>query len=316
MAKMNITHIQFHIGDFLSGVMHMDNSEIGAYMMLIIAHYQAGQQGLQDDDTFLRKITKTNPKVWKRIRKNVLDKFYLEDGYWRHTRVMGEVQKMKKIRASKNEVSNQDRNPKEAVAKPLLGSQVENKPLKTNKTESPITYNHITYNQSKKKIYKKENNEFEEFWKLCPRKVGKGKAREKYFKALESTTHDQIIKAMQRHAGEMKGRETEFIPHPATWLHQERYFDEPSHAEPEPVSDWPKWKIAVAAHIGEHNVKSWLNGAILDGTMIKVQTKFQLSRIKENFLTDIRKALGDNYDVCSIDSKLVQNASRPPNLPK
>jgi len=106
------------------------------------------------------------------------------------------------------------------------------------------------------------------------------------------------MKAMKRHAREMKEKEVEFIPHPATWLHQERYFDEPTHAEPEPVSEWPKWKTAIAAYIGDHNVKSWLSGATLKGTTIQVAHKFQMDRIKQNFLIDIKKALGEDFDVC------------------
>ncbi len=91
---MAINYVQFHIGDFLSGVMHMDGAEIGAYTMLIMAHYQAGLDGLPDDDARLKKITRTNGKVWNRIKDTVLEKFYLENGRWKHKRVIEELQKI------------------------------------------------------------------------------------------------------------------------------------------------------------------------------------------------------------------------------
>lgn len=68
---------------------------------------------------------------------------------------------------------------------------------------------------------------FDEFWSLCPRKKGKGAARRAWAKATKLAEPDQIIEAMQRFRQECIGKEPEFICHPATWLNQERWEDEP-----------------------------------------------------------------------------------------
>lgn len=64
---------------------------------------------------------------------------------------------------------------------------------------------------------------FEEFWKLYPRKVGKGKARVAWLKAVRSASPDVIIAAVQ---AAQFSPDPEFVPHPSTWLNGERWLDE------------------------------------------------------------------------------------------
>ena len=71
---------------------------------------------------------------------------------------------------------------------------------------------------------------FDTFWRAYPRKVGKGDARKKFAKALTKTSFENIMEAL----GEVKASaqwqkgDGQFIPHPATWLNQERWEDDPS----------------------------------------------------------------------------------------
>lgn len=68
---------------------------------------------------------------------------------------------------------------------------------------------------------------FDEFWMLYPRKVAKAVARKSWNKL---TQEQQLLaaKAIHNHCEYWKAKETglEFIPHPATWLNQERWEDE------------------------------------------------------------------------------------------
>jgi uncharacterized protein YdaU (DUF1376 family) len=85
--------IPFHIGDFLTDTMGMSATEIGAYMMLCVAHYQAGENGIPDDDIKLARIGKVSQKVWKKIRPIVTEKFYITDGFLRSKTVIESLQK-------------------------------------------------------------------------------------------------------------------------------------------------------------------------------------------------------------------------------
>ena len=69
--------------------------------------------------------------------------------------------------------------------------------------------------------------QFDEWWPLVPRKKGKGAAFTKFKIALTKTDLATLKAGIMREAEESAGKEPQFICHPATWLHQERWLDEP-----------------------------------------------------------------------------------------
>lgn len=98
-----------------------------------------------------------------------------------------------------------------------------------------------------------EPSRFEEFWKAYPRKVGKPVAKSKFdaivngglktrtmdkdsgsFVEIElEATAEEIIEAAKRFTSSQIDRNTfkfkdggKYIPHPATWLNQGRFWDE------------------------------------------------------------------------------------------
>ena len=68
---------------------------------------------------------------------------------------------------------------------------------------------------------------FDDFWALCPRKRGKGAARRAYAKACQSVEEETILDGARRWRKESIGKDPTYICHPATWLNQERWDDEP-----------------------------------------------------------------------------------------
>tara|TARA_R110000824_G_scaffold181444_1_gene362240 strand:+ start:3169 stop:3936 length:768 start_codon:yes stop_codon:yes gene_type:complete len=81
------------------------------------------------------------------------------------------------------------------------------------------------------KNVKKEKNdkelEFESFWKKYPRKISKSKALKIYCN-IPDKEHPLILIGLKKYNTHWieKGIEMEFIPHPTTWLNQERWKDE------------------------------------------------------------------------------------------
>lgn len=79
--------------------------------------------------------------------------------------------------------------------------------------------------------------DFEAWWLLVPRKVGKGQARTKYRSARKKVDAATLRAGIERYAAlvKRKGTEAQFIAHPATWLHGERWLDEepPPRTEPD-----------------------------------------------------------------------------------
>lgn len=69
--------------------------------------------------------------------------------------------------------------------------------------------------------------EFEKWWKLYPRKIGKAYAQRKYQKIIKDGMNDNLLlQALERQLPNMKKNKIEYIPHPTTWLNQGRWDDE------------------------------------------------------------------------------------------
>lgn len=75
-----------------------------------------------------------------------------------------------------------------------------------------------------------ESVDFVEFYEHAyPRKAGRGAARAAWFKALKVTDSTTILEGARRFRLD-PNRDEAFTPHPATWLNQERWTDDPEPA--------------------------------------------------------------------------------------
>ena len=74
------------------------------------------------------------------------------------------------------------------------------------------------------------HDEFEQVWAHFPRKVGKGAARAEWVKARRKATYAAITGPLGLWIKLQRGTPTDKIPHLRTWLHQERWTDDQTHA--------------------------------------------------------------------------------------
>ena len=71
-------------------------------------------------------------------------------------------------------------------------------------------------------------SEFEAFWSVYPRKVGKKTAKTKYAAAVKRAGDEQtVIDGARRLAADPNLPEQRYIPHPTTWLERDGWDDEP-----------------------------------------------------------------------------------------
>ena len=82
----------------------------------------------------------------------------------------------------------------------------------------------VTEPSNTKEDTKKYISSFQEFWKIYPRKIGKKQAS-KIFGKYDEKHYAKIIHGVRLFAQENKTTEERFIPHPSTWLNQERWMD-------------------------------------------------------------------------------------------
>lgn len=81
--------------------------------------------------------------------------------------------------------------------------------------------------EERKEKEKKEDADFDRFWKVYPNKKGKGVARTAFQKAKAKVSVDVMISAVenQKRSRQWTDDGGKYIPHPATWLNQERWED-------------------------------------------------------------------------------------------
>lgn len=125
--------------------MSMTSTEIGAYMLLIMAHYKNGVKGIPSDDKTIRRITRTDRKQWSRIKDTILEKFETKGEWLIHDRIVKEIQKMVPKRDTTGD-----------ALESKSGTSSKSKPLKNKQTDTDITTNHKPLTNKEEKNTKKE----------------------------------------------------------------------------------------------------------------------------------------------------------------
>ena len=88
---------------------------------------------------------------------------------------------------------------------------------------------------------------FDVFWQAYPRKVGKGASRKAWEKIKpDENLKNKIITAVeqQKKSKQWTKDEGQYIPHPATWLNQERWEDEPVKVKSQIEIEYEKLKAS------------------------------------------------------------------------
>jgi hypothetical protein len=100
---------------------------------------------------------------------------------------------------------------------------------------------------------------FNDFWVLYPRKISK-RVAEKSWSKLTAQEQSDALEAIPNHLKywKIKNTETEYIPHPATWLNQGRWEDELDMTiKTKEDKSWMATEagiVAKAAELGVHSM--------------------------------------------------------------
>ena len=70
------------------------------------------------------------------------------------------------------------------------------------------------------------SSEFIAFWAMYPRKKSKGQAAKAFTAARKKATTEEIMAGLEQQLPDLKSRESQFVPYPATWLNGEQWADE------------------------------------------------------------------------------------------
>lgn len=84
--------MQLYVSDFLGDTLDLSTEGIGAYMLLLMAMWNAGGS-LPDDDGKLARITRMSVKRWRAVAADLLNFFERDKGRITHQRLTKELQK-------------------------------------------------------------------------------------------------------------------------------------------------------------------------------------------------------------------------------
>ena len=96
--------------------------------------------------------------------------------------------------------------------------------------------------------------DFDEFWKLYPRRIGRLAAERAYEKARKRATADAILAGLMLFNRNLP-HEERFICHAQTWLNQGRWMDELPGVRQTQQTDW--FQECQEIHNGECGLNRW-----------------------------------------------------------
>lgn len=113
------------------------------------------------------------------------------------------------------------------------GKKPESHPVEPESHSATLPESHsataITTQINSPNIPPKDIDHFDRFWKIYPRKAGKGDARKAWEAAIKTTPAETIVSAVESQLPWMEsqygGPRDDFRPHPATWLNSGRWGD-------------------------------------------------------------------------------------------
>lgn len=220
-----------HIGDYLADTGHLGTAQHGAYLLLIMHYWRNG--GVPDNDRQLASIARLPLRIWQDIRP-VIEAFF-QPG-WKHKRIDDEL---RRAELSYERRANAGKRGGKAKAETRqCSSNARPPPEQCSSNLEPITKN-----QEPEEEFKEEKEprvsalaasgwppDFrEQFWGAYPHKVGKADAIRKLERAAGKVSFDALMAALFRYANKTDDRPW---ANPATWIHQERWTDQPAMEVP------------------------------------------------------------------------------------
>lgn len=217
----------FYTKDFLTGVALLNMKERGQYITLLCLQQQLGHMSLKQMQQAVGKLS-----------QDILDKYVQdEDGLYYNVRADLEIEKRRahcekqkknvEKRWLKEDTTEEDTTeiPNEQSGNTMVSSMVL--PLGNANANSKAI--------SSEKAKREE--QFNQFWEVYPRKVGKQAAR-KAFDKVPVSVWPKLVPAVeaQKRSYQWTREGGQFVPHPATWLNQGRWDDDVDPVKPAPTN--------------------------------------------------------------------------------
>lgn len=228
--------MQLYVSDFIGDTLSLSTEQIGAYMLLLMAMWNAGGK-LPADAAKLARVARLSVKKWKAISDDLLAFFEVDGDFIRHNRLTKELQKSEsksQSRASAGAEGGRAKALKDKEAR-VANAMPEPQHLPDTITRESSSLRSEENTRANADRLKAEFDR--DFWPLYPNKVGKPDGLKAFVKARSRADLDAIITGLRRYVAKTDDRPW---CNPSTWLNQDRWADMPAtvqrgppHREPD-----------------------------------------------------------------------------------
>lgn len=219
-------HLPLFTDAYIADTMHLDCTESGAYLHLLMAAWRSVDCSLPNEDKKLCRMARCTPRQWSKMRETILDFFTLENNKWTQKRLLKE---RKYVTAKSDQAS---RAGKASALKRKESDPTDVAPTlqrEANGTPTPIPIPTQEVKDIDKSISKNEPEFFEQFWKLYPkqRKGNKQKALSAYKRAIKENRiiEEELINVVGIYAGSEKVADG-YASNCTTWLNNDGFSDD------------------------------------------------------------------------------------------
>ena len=93
--------MQLYVSDFVGDTLHLSSEQVGVYLLLLMAMWNA-DGSLPDDDAKLARVARLSLKKWRAVRPELMEFFTVADGHVTHGRLTKELQKSERQSQSRS----------------------------------------------------------------------------------------------------------------------------------------------------------------------------------------------------------------------
>ncbi len=208
--------MQLYVSDFIGDTLSLSTEQIGAYMLLLMAMWNADGR-LPADDVKLARVSRMSVKKWKAVAGDLMAFFEVDGDFIRHNRLTKELQKSESKSQSRAAAGAEG-----GRAKALK----DNEARMANAMRSPQHFPEaITRVPSEDASAPEANPDFERFWDAYPNKTGRPSAEKAFSQAIKRASLDEIMAGVATYAAKTDDRQW---CSPVRWLSDDRWRDQPA----------------------------------------------------------------------------------------
>lgn len=237
---------------YVADCSHLTFTEHGVYFCLLVLIWRSPQCRIPDDDAWIARKLRCDADAMRTHVRPVMREFCQSDGNWiTQARLLKEwrwcLERSKKNSAAAKARWNKDkgacvRNANgHAIAMPPTHTLPTPKDLSSLRSDSPEVFN-LKAERGEEAITPKpavrhhklngHQKDFDAWYAVYPRHVSRGAAERAYVAALNRASVTDLLAGVERYRKTVEGSDPHFIAHPATWLNQDRWLDDPAGIAP------------------------------------------------------------------------------------